>query len=166
MPYPYGGKRDKYKWMLIRLYCRRRVCCRRTLSIHQRLKLNPPSSPGYRNLLPRIAAGLPRQRAILTSIIVRSASGETINIMTLGGLATISDFGRRRSVSGQAKPRTTKPRQIIVRLFLTGCQQVEDNLAALRVLEQEAEVESTAVTAAQAIPDTSMTLFRGVSPAI
>jgi outer membrane protein TolC len=44
---------------------------------------------------------------------------------------------------------------------LTGFQQVEDNLAALRVLEQEAEVERAAVTAAQAALDTSTTLFKG-----
>jgi outer membrane protein TolC len=44
---------------------------------------------------------------------------------------------------------------------LTGFQQVEDNLAALRVLQQESEVESAAVTAAQGALDTSMTLFKG-----
>jgi outer membrane protein TolC len=44
---------------------------------------------------------------------------------------------------------------------LTGFQQVEDNLAALRVLQQEADAERAAVTAAQAALDTSMTLFEG-----
>ena len=39
--------------------------------------------------------------------------------------------------------------------------QVEDNLAALRVLEQEAQVENTAVLAAQGALDTSTTLFKG-----
>ena len=45
--------------------------------------------------------------------------------------------------------------------MLTGFQQVEDNLAPLRVLEQEAQVQRAAVTDAQGALDTSMTLFRG-----
>jgi NodT family efflux transporter outer membrane factor (OMF) lipoprotein len=76
-------------------------------------------------------------------------------------VATILDFGRRRAVSDQAKAAYTQAVANYRQNVLTGFQQVEDNLAALRVLEQEAEVERAAVTAAAAALDTSMTLFRG-----
>jgi NodT family efflux transporter outer membrane factor (OMF) lipoprotein len=76
-------------------------------------------------------------------------------------VATIFDFGRRRAVSDQAKAAHTQAVANYRQTVLTGFQQVEDNLAALRVLEQEAEVESAAVTAAQGALDTSITLFKG-----
>lgn len=76
-------------------------------------------------------------------------------------VATIFDFGRRRAVSDQAKAAYNQAVANYRQTVLTGFQQVENNLAALRILEQEAEVESTAVTAAQGALDTSMTLFKG-----
>jgi NodT family efflux transporter outer membrane factor (OMF) lipoprotein len=76
-------------------------------------------------------------------------------------VATIFDFGRRRAVSDQAKATYNQAVANYRQTVLTGFQQVEDNLAALRVLEQEAEVESAAVTAAQGALDTSITLFKG-----
>lgn len=76
-------------------------------------------------------------------------------------VATLLDFGRRRAVSDQAKAAYTQAVANYRQSVLTGFQQVEDNLAALRVLEQEAKVERAAVTAAAAALDTSMTLFRG-----
>jgi NodT family efflux transporter outer membrane factor (OMF) lipoprotein len=76
-------------------------------------------------------------------------------------VATLFDFGRRRAVSDQAKATYNQAVANYRQTVLTGFQQVEDNLAALRVLEQEAEVERAAVTAAQAALDTSMTLFKG-----
>jgi NodT family efflux transporter outer membrane factor (OMF) lipoprotein len=76
-------------------------------------------------------------------------------------VATIFDFGRRRAVSDQAKAAYNQAVANYRQTVLTGFQQVEDNLAALRVLEQEAEVERAAVTAAQAALDTSTTLFKG-----
>jgi len=44
---------------------------------------------------------------------------------------------------------------------LTAFQQVEDNLAALRVLENEANVQATAVQAAQRSLDLSNTRYEG-----
>jgi NodT family efflux transporter outer membrane factor (OMF) lipoprotein len=76
-------------------------------------------------------------------------------------VATIFDFGRRRAVSDQARAAYNQAVANYRQTVLTGFQQVEDNLAALRVLEQEAEVERAAVTAAQAALDTSTTLFKG-----
>jgi NodT family efflux transporter outer membrane factor (OMF) lipoprotein len=74
---------------------------------------------------------------------------------------TILDFGRRRAVSNQARAEYNQAVANYRQTVLTGFQQVEDNLAALRVLQQEAEAQRTGVTAAQAALDTSMTLFRG-----
>src|SRR5438270_52188 len=76
-------------------------------------------------------------------------------------VATIFDFGRRRAVSDQAKAAYNQAVANYRQTVLTGFQQVEDNLAALRVLEQEAQVQRAAVTDAQGALDTSMTLFRG-----
>ena len=76
-------------------------------------------------------------------------------------VATIFDFGRRRAVSDQAKAAYNQAVANYRQTVLTGFQQVEDNLSALRVLAQEAEVQRGAVTAAQAALDTSMTLFKG-----
>jgi outer membrane protein TolC len=44
---------------------------------------------------------------------------------------------------------------------LTGFQQVEDNVAALRILEHEAEVEDTAVTAAQKYLELAIQRYTG-----
>jgi NodT family efflux transporter outer membrane factor (OMF) lipoprotein len=76
-------------------------------------------------------------------------------------VATIFDFGRRRAASDQARAAYNQAVANYRQTVLTGFQQVEDNLAALRVLEQEAEVERAAVTSAQAALDTSTTLFKG-----
>jgi outer membrane protein TolC len=44
---------------------------------------------------------------------------------------------------------------------LTGFQQVEDNLAAVRILENEAKVQDEAVSAAQRSLDLSVIRYRG-----
>ena len=44
---------------------------------------------------------------------------------------------------------------------LTGFQQVEDNLAAVRILENEAKVQDEAVAAAQSSLDLSITRYKG-----
>jgi outer membrane protein TolC len=44
---------------------------------------------------------------------------------------------------------------------LTGFQQVEDNLAAVRILEDEAKVQDEAVVAAQRSLDLSVTRYKG-----
>jgi len=76
-------------------------------------------------------------------------------------VATILDFGRRRAVADQAKAAHNQAVANYRQTVLTGFQQVEDNLAALRVLEQEAATEHAAVTAAQGALDTAMTQFKG-----
>jgi len=51
----------------------------------------------------------------------------------------------------QTRPslRTIKPSPTIAKTVLTGFQQVEDNVAALRILEHEAQVQNAAVAAAE-----------------
>jgi outer membrane protein TolC len=44
---------------------------------------------------------------------------------------------------------------------LTGFQQVEDNVAGLRILEQEAHVQDRAVTAAQKYLELAVTRYKG-----
>ena len=64
-------------------------------------------------------------------------------------VVTLFDVGRRRAVNDQAKASYDSSVASYRETVLTAFQQVEDNLAALRILEQEAGVQSTAVEAAQ-----------------
>lgn len=64
-------------------------------------------------------------------------------------LVTVFDFGRRRAVTDQAIQGYDYTVASYRQTVLTGFQQVEDNLAALRILEQEATVQNAAVQAAQ-----------------
>jgi NodT family efflux transporter outer membrane factor (OMF) lipoprotein len=75
--------------------------------------------------------------------------------------ATIFDGGRRHAVNDEAKgaydASVASYRQTVLGAF----QQVEDNLAALRVLENEAGVQATAVQSAQRSRDLSNTRYEG-----
>jgi NodT family efflux transporter outer membrane factor (OMF) lipoprotein len=62
---------------------------------------------------------------------------------------TIFDGGLRRAQSDQARAAYDATVASYRQTVLTGFQEVEDNLAALRILEQEAEVQDEAVKAAQ-----------------
>jgi NodT family efflux transporter outer membrane factor (OMF) lipoprotein len=64
-------------------------------------------------------------------------------------LLTVLDFGRRRAASDQAIAAYDQAVANYRQTVLTGFQQVEDNVAALRILEHEAQVQSAAVDAAQ-----------------
>jgi NodT family efflux transporter outer membrane factor (OMF) lipoprotein len=64
-------------------------------------------------------------------------------------LLTVLDFGRRRAASDQAIAAYDQTVANYRQTVLTGFQQVEDNVAALRILEHEAQVQNTAVTAAE-----------------
>jgi multidrug efflux pump subunit AcrA (membrane-fusion protein) len=76
-------------------------------------------------------------------------------------LVTLFDVGRRRAVSDQAKASYDSSVASYRETVLTGFQQVEDNLAALRILEQEAGVQATAVDAAQRSLSLSNTCYEG-----
>jgi outer membrane protein TolC len=62
---------------------------------------------------------------------------------------TIFDAGRRRAVTDQAKAAYNQSVANYQETVLTAFQDVEDNLAALRILEQEAATENAAVAAAE-----------------
>ena len=63
-------------------------------------------------------------------------------------LFTVFDVGRRRAASDQAVAAYDQAVANYRQTVLTGFQQVEDNVAALRILEHEAQVQNTAVAAA------------------
>jgi len=62
---------------------------------------------------------------------------------------TAFDAGRRRSVSDQARAAYNQTVASYRENVLTAYQEVEDNLAALRILEQEASTQAGAVAAAE-----------------
>jgi outer membrane protein TolC len=74
---------------------------------------------------------------------------------------TLFDVGRRRAANDQAKAGYDSSVASYRETVLTGFQQVEDNLAALRILEQEAGVQATAVEAAQRSLSLSKTRYEG-----
>jgi NodT family efflux transporter outer membrane factor (OMF) lipoprotein len=64
-------------------------------------------------------------------------------------LLTVFDVGRRRAASDQAIAAYDQTVANYRQTVLTGFQQVEDNIAALRILEHEAQVQNAAVAAAE-----------------
>jgi len=64
-------------------------------------------------------------------------------------LFTVFDVGRRRAASDQAIAAYDQAVANYRQTVLTGFQQVEDNVAALRILEHEAQVQNAAVAAAE-----------------
>jgi NodT family efflux transporter outer membrane factor (OMF) lipoprotein len=142
------------------------------------LKITPPAVPaGVPSALlerrPDIAAA-ERQMAVANEQIgiAQAAFYPTLTISAAAGLAsnqflnwiswpsrfwsvgpqmaeTIFDAGRRRAQVGQAQAAfdatVANYRQTVLNAF----QQIEDNLAALRILEDEAKAEDEAVKAAQ-----------------
>ena len=74
---------------------------------------------------------------------------------------TLFDGGRRHTAADEAKAAYDSSVASYRQTVLTGFQQVEDNLAALRILEQEAGVQASAVEAAQRSLDLSNTRYEG-----
>ncbi len=76
-------------------------------------------------------------------------------------VVTLFDVGRRRALNDQAKASYDSSVASYRETVLTAFQQVEDNLAALRILEQEAGVQATAVEAAERSLSLSNTRYEG-----
>lgn len=76
-------------------------------------------------------------------------------------LMTVFDVGRRRALNDEAKSSYDSTVASYRETVLAAFQQVEDNLAALRILEQEAGVQAVAVQAAQRSLDLSNTRYEG-----
>jgi NodT family efflux transporter outer membrane factor (OMF) lipoprotein len=76
-------------------------------------------------------------------------------------VAPIFDAGRRRANMDQAIAAYDQTVANYRETVLTGFQQVEDNLAALRILENEAQVQERAVVAAQKYLELANTRYTG-----
>jgi NodT family efflux transporter outer membrane factor (OMF) lipoprotein len=84
-------------------------------------------------------------------------------LWSVGGSAvmTVFDVGRRRSLTDQALAAYDYQVATYRENVLTGFQQVEDNLAAVRILENEAKVQDEAVVAAQRSLELSIKRYKG-----
>jgi outer membrane protein TolC len=84
-------------------------------------------------------------------------------LWAVGGQAiqTLFDGGRRRAASDQAIAAYDQTVATYRETVLTSFQQVEDNLAALRILEDEARTQNEAVLAAQKSLDLSIQRYKG-----
>jgi NodT family efflux transporter outer membrane factor (OMF) lipoprotein len=74
---------------------------------------------------------------------------------------TVIDGGRRRAVTQQARDNYQASVAVYRENVLEAFQQVEDNLAALRLLEQESAAQQAAVADAQKSLDLSTTRYKG-----
>ncbi|HUO34989.1 MAG TPA: efflux transporter outer membrane subunit [Candidatus Acidoferrum sp.] len=77
------------------------------------------------------------------------------------GAETIFDAGRRRGLTDEAIALHDQSVANYRQTVLTGFQEVEDNLAALRILQDEAKTEDAAVAAAQHSLDLSINRYKG-----
>ncbi len=84
-------------------------------------------------------------------------------IWSVGATAaeTILDVGRRRGVTDQAIALHEKSVASYRETVLGAFQEVEDNLAALRILQDEAQTEDAAVAAAEHSLSLSITRYKG-----
>jgi NodT family efflux transporter outer membrane factor (OMF) lipoprotein len=84
-------------------------------------------------------------------------------LWSVGGsaIAPIFDGGRRRANVDQSLAAYDQTVANYRETVLTGFQQVEDNLAALRILENEAQVQDRAVVAAQKYLELANTRYTG-----
>jgi outer membrane protein TolC len=73
----------------------------------------------------------------------------------------IFDGGQRRGVSEQAKAGFDMSVANYRQTVLTAFQEVEDNLSALRILQDEAQTEAAAVAAAEHSLDLSNNRYKG-----
>jgi NodT family efflux transporter outer membrane factor (OMF) lipoprotein len=76
-------------------------------------------------------------------------------------VVTAFDVGRRRAVSEQARAAYDQTVANYRETVLTAFQEVEDNLAALRILENEATTQDAAVNAAQHSLELSTNRYKG-----
>jgi NodT family efflux transporter outer membrane factor (OMF) lipoprotein len=76
-------------------------------------------------------------------------------------LETVFDAGRRRAISDQARAAYDGTVASYQQTVLTAFQEVEDSLANLRILDEEAKTQDAAVAAAQRSLDQSVNRYKG-----
>lgn len=82
----------------------------------------------------------------------------------LSAAVTVFDAGRRHAVTDQALAAYNYQVAAYRESVLTGFQQVEDNLTAVRILEHEAQVQDEAVAAAQCSLELYIKRYKGGRP--
>jgi outer membrane protein TolC len=98
------------------------------------------------------------ESAAITTLI-QGPSG----FLTAGASAAVTAFdgGRRRAVSDQARAAYDESVANYRQTVFTAFQEVEDNLAALRILDDEARAQEAAVAAAEHSLQLSTNRYRG-----
>ncbi len=81
--------------------------------------------------------------------------------MAAQGVVTALDVGRRRAANQQQQSAYRETADAYRQTVLTAFQEVEDNLAALRILEDEAQTQQQAVASAERSLDLSNNRYRG-----
>jgi NodT family efflux transporter outer membrane factor (OMF) lipoprotein len=105
-----------------------------------------------------LAAGGGFESTVITTLIQGPSGLWSIG---LSATETIFDAGRRRAASDQAIAAYDQTVANYRETVLTSFQQVEDNVAALRILEHEAQVQDKAVVAAQRYLELANTRYIG-----
>jgi NodT family efflux transporter outer membrane factor (OMF) lipoprotein len=98
------------------------------------------------------------ESAVITTLVNGPSSLWSVGA---SALETIFDAGARRAATDQAWAAYNESVANYRQSVLTAVQEVEDNLAALRILEDEAATQAAAVSAAQHSLDLSITRYKG-----
>jgi len=106
--------------------------------------------------------GLGARGGFESGVITTLLSGPSL-LWSVGPSATMTvfDVGRRRALNEQAQASYDQMVADYRQTTLNAFQQVEDNVAALRILEQEAQVQANAAAAAERALTTSQNRYRG-----
>jgi NodT family efflux transporter outer membrane factor (OMF) lipoprotein len=111
----------------------------------------------YYPVLNLVASGGFDSKSITTLI----QGPSTIWAVGASAAVTVFDVGRRRALNNQAMAAYDSTVASYRQTVLTAFQEVEDNLAALRILEEEAGVQAEAVQAAERSLELSNTRYDG-----
>jgi NodT family efflux transporter outer membrane factor (OMF) lipoprotein len=96
-----------------------------------------------------------------TTVVNWLSNPSTFVSVGVSAMATIFDVGRRRAALDQARAAYDQTVASYQQNVLVAYQEVEDNLAALRLLEQEATTQAAAVDAAEHSLELSKNRYTG-----